>query len=129
MSYMKLPAFQLKKEIRLCAFIYNQWIWGDKMGIFDKLFKSDINNCEVCGRRMKKIESGHGYVMLSVDQATAGVGVAEECRECSRLYCDHCYPSRPPNTCVCEKGRDSIHTEGGTVFKGSLKLVKVRYLD
>jgi len=78
---------------------------------------------------MEKIESGHGYVMLSVDQARSAIGSAEECRECGRLYCDRCYPSRPANNCVCGKGSDRIHTEGGTVFKGSLRLVKVRYFD
>lgn len=99
------------------------------MGIFNKPFKLRGNSCEVCGRKIEKLESGDGYIMLSINQAMASMGGAEECRECGRLYCDRCYPSRPPNTYVCGKGRDSIHTEGGTVFKGSLRLVKVRYLD
>lgn len=99
------------------------------MGWLSELFRTSSEQCEICRRRMERIESGRGYVMFSVDQAMAGVGAAEECRECGRLYCDRCYPSRPPNSCVCGKSRDQIHTEGGTVFKGSLRLVKVRYLE
>ena len=94
-----------------------------------RTFKASHSQCEICGRRMEKIESGHGYVMVSVNEQMAGIGSAEECRECGRLYCDQCYPSRPSNSCVCGQGRNRIHTEGGTIFRGSVRLVKVRYVE
>ena len=86
------------------------------------------NQCEVCGRRMQKVQAGRGYVVIFAEERVTGTGTAEECWECGRLYCDQCYPSRPPNTCVCGKGREAVRNIGGVVYKGSLRLIKVRYL-
>ncbi len=84
--------------------------------------------CEMCGRTMQQVASGAGKVMLTMEEQKSGIGVAEVCWECGRLYCDNCYPSRPPNTCVCEQGRDKTRIVDGVTYRGSLHLVKVRYL-
>ena len=84
--------------------------------------------CEVCGRWMLKLEAGAGYVLLSRQDLLMGIHPAEECWECGRLYCDNCYPSRSPNSCVCGKGRDKGRVVGNVHFRGSLHLVKVRDL-
>jgi hypothetical protein len=97
------------------------------MGWLSRLLGGSSTECAVCGRKLEKLGGGQGYVMLSVEQAKGGIGVAEECRECGRFYCDRCYPSRPANSCTCGKGRDQTHREGGTLFRGSLRLVKVQY--
>lgn len=83
------------------------------MSLLDRFFPRTLR-CEVCGCRMRKLETGKGYIMLTVEQATSGEGPAEECQKCGRVYCGNCYPSRP-NICVCGKR--------------SLKLIKVRYFS
>lgn len=94
---------------------------GSKLG---KIFE-----CEVCGRRMQKIAVGKGSMALSMAELRSGeVGPAEECRECERVYCTQCYQSRP-NKCVCGINQDAVRIEGSTVYKGSLFLIKVRYLS
>jgi hypothetical protein len=93
--------------------------------------KKDIQpvlHCEVCNRQMQKLGTGAGYVMITPEDTMIGVGTAEECIECNRVYCDNCYQSRPPNSCVCGRGRDSVRRIGGVIYKGSLRLIKVRYL-
>ena len=89
-----------------------------------------VYTCETCANKMQVLEfSGGGKVILSVESLTSGIGHAEQCWECGRLYCIECYPSRPPNTCVCGKGRNKIRHIGGAVYRGSLRLVKVRYVN
>jgi hypothetical protein len=84
--------------------------------------------CETCSHQMQVLDSSNrGAVMLSREDLTSGIGQAEQCWECGRLYCADCYPSRPPNTCVCGQGRSGVRHIDGTVYHGSLRLVKVRY--
>lgn len=91
----------------------------------------EVLTCETCSHQMQVLGfSGGGNVMLSAEDLAAGIGQAEQCWECGRLYCSECYPSRPPNTCVCGRGRDAVHHIGCTVvYRGSLRLVKVRYIS
>jgi len=90
-----------------------------------------VKKCETCSRRMQTLESGamRCGIMLTREELFSGIGGAEQCWECGRAYCDHCYPARPRNSCVCGQGRDAVRDIGGTVYRGSLRLVKVRYLD
>lgn len=85
--------------------------------------------CEVCHRPLAVIGNGGPMgVMMTREEATSGlVGAAEQCWECHRVYCENCYPNRPRNTCVCGRGRDAVRQVGGTTYRGSLHLVKVRY--
>lgn len=88
-----------------------------------------IVRCETCPQEMQVLgDAGLGGVTLSRDQIASGSGVAEQCWECGRVYCDQCYPARPRNTCVCGRGRDAVRHIGDTVYRGSLRLVEVRYL-
>lgn len=98
------------------------------MNILQKIFGTKSKQCAICGRRMQQVEAGKGFVMVIAEEKIIGMGTAEECWECGRLYCDRCYPSRPRNTCICGKGRDAIRNVDGIVFQGSLRLIKVRYL-
>ena len=91
--------------------------------------ESIIQKCETCSRQMQVLDSTEaGGVTLSTEELRSGIGVAEQCWECGRLYCDKCYPSRPPNTCVCGCGRDAVRKIKNTRNRGSLRLVKVRYI-
>jgi len=105
------------------------------MGFLDSLRRlfggqPEVQRCQTCSRQMQLLEfSGKGGVMLAREEFTSGIGGAEQCWECGRVYCDQCYPARPRNTCVCGRGRDAVRHIGGTVYRGSLRLVKVRYLD
>lgn len=92
-------------------------------------FKGKVRNCEACGSTMEYIEQGRGGLTISRDEINAGYGAAEECQECGRIYCQKCYPSRQMNTCVCCKGRDSVKIENGVRYHGSIRLVKVFYLE
>jgi len=71
---------------------------------------------------------GFGVVTTRGEMAK-GFGTAEQCWECHRVYCDQCYPSRNRNSCVCCRGRDAVRRIGGATFRGSMRLVKVRYRD
>ncbi len=87
-----------------------------------------VQSCETCSRRMTVLDnSGRGGVALSLEEMASGIGHAEQCWECDRLYCSACYPSRQPNTCVCGRGRDAVRRIGSVINRGSLRLVKVRY--
>jgi ankyrin repeat protein len=90
-----------------------------------------IYKCEICGCRIEKIEDKMGNrvggIFLTSKEKIEGIGVAEQCQECGRFYCSACYPSRPKNSCVCGKGRDRIMEVNGVVYRGSIRLVKVRY--
>jgi hypothetical protein len=102
------------------------------LGCVLSLFQTEpsVQTCETCSHRMQVLGfPGSGGVMLSVEELASGIGEAEQCCECGRLYCAECYPSRPPNTCVCGRGSDVVHRVGGTVYRGSLRLVKVRYIS
>jgi len=70
----------------------------------------------------------NGMLHLTRQELAQGIGQAEACRERGRVYCAECYPARPPNTCVCGLGRDAVVVFKGTIYRGSLSLVKVRYL-
>lgn len=74
--------------------------------------------CELCGRRMQKLETGKGYmkgyIIIEKQAMKKGEGPAEECQECGRVYCWDCYPAMP-RKCACGKR--------------TLKLIKVRYLN
>lgn len=87
-----------------------------------------ILECEICNRPMQKLGEGRGVVSIHRDEKVIGIGVAEQCWECYRVYCDRCYPSRPQNSCICDKGKNSIRDIEGVTFIGSLKLIKVQYL-
>lgn len=101
---------------------------GRLLGLFQS--EPTAQTCETCSHEIQVLGfSGSGSVMLSAEDLASGIGQAEQCRECGRLYCAECYPSRPPNTCVCGRGRDSVRHIGGTVYRGSLQLVKVRYVS
>ena len=94
------------------------------------LGQSTVERCEACLRAMRVVVfSGKGSVMFSREELAMGIGGAEQCWECGRLYCDRCYPARERNTCVCGRGRDTIRDIGGTVYRGSLRLVKVEYME
>jgi len=102
------------------------------LGRFLALFQSEpaIQTCETCSHQMQVLDfSDRGSVMLSTEEFASGIGHAEQCWECGRLYCAECYPSRPLNTCVCGRGRDAVRIVEGTVYRGSLRLVKVRYIS
>src|ERR1039457_2392722 len=105
------------------------------MSILDSILRlfrgqSSVQKCETCSHQMQVLDfSGRGSVMLSRDEFTSGIGQAEQCWECGRLYCAECYPSRPPNSCVCGRGREAVRHIGGSVYRGSLRLVKVRYVS
>jgi hypothetical protein len=89
-----------------------------------------VQTCETCSHQMQVLGfSGGGSVMLSAEDLAAGIGQAEQCWECGKVYCSECYPSRPRNTCVCGRGRDAVRHVGGTVYRGSMRLVKVRYIS
>ena len=99
---------------------------------FLELFHSEpaVQTCETCSHQMQVLSfSSSGNIMLSLEDLASAIGQAERCWECGRLYCAECYPSRPPNTCVCGRGRDAVHHVGATVLRGSLRLVKVRYIS
>lgn len=96
--------------------------------IFER--EAQVQKCETCDHEMEVLNfSGRGSVMLSTEDLTSGVGHAEQCWECNRLYCGECYPSRTPNTCACGRGRDVVRVVGGTTYRGSLRLVKVRFVS
>lgn len=98
------------------------------LGVFQS--ESTVQTCETCSHQMQVFGfTGSGSVILSAEDLAAGIGEAEQCWECGRLYCRECYQSRPPNTCVCGRGRDAVRHVGGTVYRGSLRLVKVRYVS
>jgi len=85
--------------------------------------------CAGCDRKMTKLGEGSGVVMVLMEERTSGVGTAEECWECGRVYCDGCWPGRSRNSCDCGRGRDAVRSIRGVIYRGSLRLVKVRYLD
>lgn len=88
-----------------------------------------VLTCETCDRQMEVVDAtGRGGVTLTRQEMAAGIGGAEQCWECGRVYCDKCYPSRPMNTCVCGRGRDAVRHIDGVTYRGSLRLAKVRYL-
>lgn len=96
------------------------------------VFRSEptVQKCETCSHQMQVLDfAGGGGVTLSAEDLATGIGHAEQCWECGRLYCSECYPSRPPNTCICGRGRDAVRHIRGSVFRGSLRLVKVRYIS
>lgn len=83
--------------------------------------------CEPCGCEMQLIGLGQqGGVFMDRAEMLYGYGVAEQCRECGRLYCSSCYPQRG-RACICGRGAAKVHRERGAVYRGSLRLVKVRY--
>jgi hypothetical protein len=69
---------------------------------------ASMKRCEVCGRKMLKLEEGKGCVMISMVDKIGGIGTTEQCWECGRVYCDNCWPLRDRNSCVCGLGRDKI---------------------
>lgn len=85
-------------------------------------------SCEACGAKMQKLGSGKGHIMLSREETFQHIGPAEECHICGRVYCGQCYPSRP-NVCLCGQGIGSVTEIDGVIYKGSLRLIKVRYFD
>lgn len=102
------------------------------LGSLRRLFADQptAERCETCSRPMCVIEfSSKGAVMLSRGEFATGIGSAEQCWECGRLYCDRCYPAREPNTCSCGRGQDAVRHIDGTVYRGSLRLVKVEYME
>lgn len=102
--------------------------FGWVLGLFRR--QPAVQQCETCSRQMRVLEfSGKGYTMMTRDEFASGTGVAEQCWECERIYCDLCYPTRPPNTCVCGQGRSTVRHIGGAEYRGSLHQVKVRYLS
>ena len=52
-----------------------------------------------CTRRMRKVRTGRGGIILSKQQMLEGFGGAEECQQCGALHCDACYPQRE-NVCA-----------------------------
>jgi len=83
--------------------------------------------CEGCGCEMQLMGLGQlGGVFMGREEMFHGYGVAEQCRECGRLYCASCYPQRG-RACVCGRGAAKVHRERGAVYRGSLRLIKVRY--
>jgi len=92
--------------------------------------KAAIKRCATCQREMQVIGfSGSGSVMLNGNKFASNIGTAEQCWECNRIYCDRCYPNRPPNTCVCGRGKGKVRHIGGVTYRGSLRLMKVKYLS
>jgi hypothetical protein len=94
---------------------------------FEKL--ATTKRCAGCGRKMIKLGEGSGCVMVLMEERASGVGTAEECWECGRIYCDGCWPGRSRNSCDCGRGHDAVRSIRGVIYRGSLRLVKVRYLD
>jgi hypothetical protein len=82
--------------------------------------------CEGCGRSVEKLAVGKGALALSGAEVAGGVGPAEECRECGRVYCAACYPGREPR-CVCGADPEAVRVIDGVRFTGSLRLIKARY--
>ena len=86
-----------------------------------------IFSCEVCGAKMEKLGAGKGQIMMSREEMMMNVGPAEECFFCGRAYCGTCYPSRPKG-CICGQGEGSVTEVEGVIYRGPLRLIKVRYL-
>jgi hypothetical protein len=84
--------------------------------------------CTVCGRKMLKTGVAKGSAFFSRQEMLSGVHGVEECRECGRVWCENCFPSRPRN-CECGINQDVIRIEDGVAYKGSVTLVKAQYLD
>ena len=85
--------------------------------------------CETCDCTMRVcggLQNIGGVSLSNVDMMN-GIGVAEQCFECQRVYCRHCYPARQRNTCVCGQGRDKTHHVRGGKIRGSLRLVRIQY--
>ena len=83
-----------------------------------------------CGRHIQVLAFGRsGGVMIGRDEMDSGIGAAELCRECGRVFCDICYPQRPRNNCPCGLGRNKVYHEQGATHHGSMHLVKVQYPD
>jgi hypothetical protein len=61
-----------------------------------EFLKCDFDGCT---RRMRKVRTGRGGIILSKQQMLEGFGGAEECQQCGALHCDACYPQRE-NVCV-----------------------------
>lgn len=97
---------------------------------FGRKKELSVLTCETCSHQMLILESPEtGAVTLSVEDFKSGIGCAEQCWECGRVYCSECYPSRPPNTCVCGRGRDAVRRFKNRIQRGSLRLIKVRYIN
>jgi tetratricopeptide (TPR) repeat protein len=58
--------------------------------------KCDLDDCT---RRMRKVRTGRGGIILSKQHMLEGFGGAEECQQCGALHCDVCYQQRD-NVCV-----------------------------
>lgn len=83
-----------------------------------------------CGRHIRVIEFGRaGGVMINKAEIDSGMGAAELCRQCGRVFCNICYPQRPRNSCPCGLGRQKVYHERGATHYGSMQLVKVQYFD
>ena len=78
---------------------------------------------------MQKIGNAmHGGISFSEEDRMRGVGPAEECQECGRVYCAGCYPSRPLHTCVCGRGSESREWYNGAFYRGPIRLIMVKYM-
>lgn len=84
--------------------------------------------CTDCGRPMQKLDLARsGSVAYSATEWQTGVRVAEECRECGTTFCQDCAPARPAR-CSCGADPETVRVEGGAHYRGSMRLIKVRYL-
>jgi hypothetical protein len=82
--------------------------------------------CADCGQGMVKVGIAKGFAAFTRAEIMSGVGGAEECRECGRVYCQACMPRRPPQ-CLCGINQDAFRIDGGVTYRGSFVLTKVQY--
>lgn len=83
--------------------------------------------CAGCGSEMQILGLGQlGGVFMDRDEMLFGVGVAQYCCHCGRLYCMSCYPSRG-GSCDCDRGRRPTDFDSDIVLRRSLDLIKVQY--
>lgn len=122
-AFLWMPAAFLLLLGVLSLFLVGNAIVRRKAG-----FAGQQEQCDQCGRSMTIVAGGGpGTLSLAAQEAAAGVGAAERCTACGRVWCADCYPSRPRNSCPCGQGRDKRYQAGGVVYTGPIRLIKVFY--
>jgi hypothetical protein len=95
---------------------------------FRKGFPGQKVRCAKCSRPMIYVAGGGpGFLAIGHNERDAGIGGAERCMACGRMWCVTCYPDIPRNSCPCGRRRNSREFVGGALYVGPVRLVKVLY--